>query len=337
MHILVNDFIGGALDRGIPLYVRNIVYGLKENDIRVSVIRAPAFIGRLPRICIYIMAVLIEQLLLPLIGLITRADITLYPYNSIAILDVLSGRGRIVVHDLEVLSRPGFSATKFYYRICYRALRWFNAPIFTISDLTRTRILQHGVFGACPIKVLPNTFYIFEDLIRAESATKLKNNSLLLCTGSTPNKDLDSIVSNFLPGVLQRGLRVSILGLHKKSDFTKFNSLSDFLRSGQIRICGQLSDQEVAREYRSHALVWVHSLREGFGRCVVEGRLAGRRVICSAIPEFITLKDEGVTLYSNAAEFAQELTALVQNEGEPCSYAGYPYRQFLRDAVRAGL
>jgi len=28
LHILINDFIGGVLDRGIPLYVRNLIDGL---------------------------------------------------------------------------------------------------------------------------------------------------------------------------------------------------------------------------------------------------------------------------------------------------------------------
>ena len=59
---------------------------------------------------------------------------------------------------------------------------------------------------------------------------------------------------------------------------------------GQLRICGQLSDRDVAAEYQKHEIVWVHSLREGFGRCVVEGRLAGSRVICTNIPEFAELR-----------------------------------------------
>ena len=36
MHILINDFIGGALDRGIPLYVRNLIDGLRGEGLRVE-------------------------------------------------------------------------------------------------------------------------------------------------------------------------------------------------------------------------------------------------------------------------------------------------------------
>ena len=43
MHILINDFIGGALDRGIPLYVRNLIDGLQQEGFDVAVVRAPAW------------------------------------------------------------------------------------------------------------------------------------------------------------------------------------------------------------------------------------------------------------------------------------------------------
>ena len=45
----------------------------------------------------YSISCCVEQFVLPVAGLILRADVTLYPYNSIAIADILSGRGRIVV------------------------------------------------------------------------------------------------------------------------------------------------------------------------------------------------------------------------------------------------
>ena len=77
MHILVNDFIGGVLDRGIPLYVRNLIEGLQEESFRVSVVRAPALCRKLPRNVFYMLAVAVEQTLLPLIGLVLRSDLTL--------------------------------------------------------------------------------------------------------------------------------------------------------------------------------------------------------------------------------------------------------------------
>src|ERR1017187_10068357 len=99
MHILINDFIGGVLDRGIPHYVRNIVYGLQEEGFRVSVVRAPGFCRKLPRSLFYMIATLFEQTAMPVIGFVSRADLTLYPYNSVAIVDLFTRRGRIVIHD----------------------------------------------------------------------------------------------------------------------------------------------------------------------------------------------------------------------------------------------
>lgn len=331
MHILVNDFIGGVLDRGIPLYVRNLAAGLKEEGHRVTVLRAPSFFRVLPRAVFYGIAVLFEQAVVPVIGLVLRAGVTIYPYNSVAMLDVLSGRGRIVIHDLEQLNR-GLSPSKLYYLVCYRVLKWRDYPIFVISKLTQERLAASGIAGHGPMALLPNTFYEFETLLRSQSVARADKKSILLCTGSTANKDLATVISEYLPKMLRDGFRVSILGLHKRSDFPKLESLGAFIASGQLRLCGQLSDAQVAAEYQAHEIVWVHALREGFGRCVVEGRLAGSRVICTAIPEFSALADADVYLYRDTTEFFELLARLVRTDAPIASYSGYPYRDMLRAA-----
>lgn len=334
MHILINDFIGGVLDRGIPLYVRNLVDGLREEGFRVSIVRAPAACRRLPRSLFYLLAVLVEQTLLPIIGLWLGAERTIYPYNSIAIADLLTRRGRIVVHDLEQLNRP-LSFSKLYYLFCYRALKWHNAPLFTISEISRQRMIQSGLFGHGAITILPNTFYAFERLAHNEKPERTA--AILLCTGSTANKDLETLVRDYLPGVLAAGYSVSILGLHKYSDAPKLALLRSFISSGQLRLCGQLSDQQVACEYRRHEIVWVHSLREGFGRCVVEGRLAGARVTATDIAEFAALRDDGVYLYGDSDAFMAILDRLMHTRAPALPYSGYPYRELLRDAIERGL
>jgi len=334
MHILINDFIGGALDRGIPLYVRNLIEGLRGEGLRVSVVRAPPFCRKLPRSMLYMIAVLVEQTLLPLIGAVLRADLTIYPYNSVAVIDLLTRRGRIVVHDLEQLNRPQ-SFSKLYYLFCYRAVKWLNAPIFTISEITRQRLTQSGLFGSGPVTLLPNTFYAFERLAAVE--TPQRSASILLCTGSTANKDIETVVAEYLPNVLAQGHRVSILGLHKASDMANLQPVAAFMASGQLHVCGRLSDEEVARAYRLHTVVWVHSLREGFGRCVVEGRLAGARVLATDIAEFAELRDGDVYLYNNPARFFAELDRLVHMTGAAAPYTGYPYRELLRRAIEGAM
>jgi len=336
LHILINDFIGGVLDRGIPLYVRNLIDGLREEGVRVSVVRAPGLCRKLPRGLFYAIAVLVEQTVLPVIGSLLRADLTLYPYNSVAIIDLLTRRGRIVVHDLEQLNR-GLSPSKLYYLACYRALKRLNRPIFTISELTRRRLIESRLFGGGPITILPNTFYAFERLIRAGAQKRDAKTSILLCTGSTANKDLETLAAAYLPKVLASGFCVSILGLHKTTDVPRLAALDGFANPGRLQLCGQLSDGEVAAEYQKHEIVWVHSLREGFGRCVVEGRLAGSRVLCTAIPEFVELRDGDVYLYRDPAEFMTALDRLVNTATPIGPYNGYPYRELLRGAIQAGL
>lgn len=330
MHVLINDFIGGALDRGIPLYVRNLIEGFREEGVGVSVVRAPAFCRKLPRALFYLIAVVFEQTLVPAIGFCLRADLTIYPYNSVAVIDLLTRRGRIVVHDLEQLNRP-LSFSKLYYLFCYGAVKWRDAPVFTISEISRQRLIRSGLFGGGPVSLLPNTFYAFERLVGAEAPARRQ--AVLLCTGSTANKDLETLVADYLPKALARNYSISVLGLHKPSDMAKLEPLRRFIASGQLRLCGQLSDRQVAHEYRAHALVWVHSQREGFGRCVVEGRLAGNQVIASDIAEFAELKDGDVYLYKDSIAFMAMLDRLALMEAPAAPYAGYPYRDLLRSAV----
>jgi glycosyltransferase involved in cell wall biosynthesis len=339
LHILINDFIGGVLDRGIPLYVRNLVGGLREEGFEVSVIRAPSICRVLPRNLFYMIAVLVEQFALPIAGYLLRADLTLYPYNSVAIADLFTRRARIVVHDLEQLNR-GMSLSKIYYLACYRFLKKYDSPIFTISELTRQRIGESELFGRCPVVMLPNTFYTFERYLRAlkrKPGLTESPKSLLLCTGSTANKDIETLVTGYLPKVLAAGFQVSILGLHKASDAPRLSALQSFIDSGQLHICGRLSDRAVAREYRSHGIVWVHSLREGFGRCLVEGRLAGAHVICSDIPEFEGLRDDAVHFYKDADQFTVTLDRLVHMPAPISPYNGYPYRELLRSGIERGF
>lgn len=336
MHILINDFIGGFLDRGMPLYVRNLIDGLKQEGFRVSIVRAPRICRVLPRNVFYIISVLAEQIALPAIGYLKRADITLYPYNSIAIVDLLTQRGRIVVHDLEQLNRA-ISPSKLYYLVCYRAIKWLGRPIFTISKSSWHRMQASGRFGDGAITILPNTFYSFENLLSSHPPSGRAKPSILVCTGSTANKDIESVVRDYLPEVLAAGFHVSVLGLHKTTDAARLAPLDEFMKSGQLKLCGQLTDAQVAEEYRKHSVVWVHSLREGFGRCVVEGRLAGAHVICTDIPEFVELRDDDVYLYDDPADFLQKLESIQHMESSPRPYISYPYRELLRSAVGAGL
>jgi hypothetical protein len=316
--------------------VRNLIDGLQEEGFRVSVIRAPRICRKLPRNLFYVIAVLVEQTVLPLIGLVLRTDVTLYPYNSVALADLVTRRGRIVVHDLEQLNR-GISPSKIYYLACYAAIMRLDRPVFTISALSRQRIIDSGLLGDGPITILPNTFYAFERLLRAQAAKREAKNSILLCTGSTANKDVETVAADYLPKVLDGGFRVAVLGLHKASDAPRLALLSTYLNSGQLRICGQLTDAEVAAEYQKHEIVWVHSQREGFGRCVVEGRLAGSRVICTNIPEFSELRDGEVYLYKDPAEFMSTLDRLAGSAAPVGTYDGYPYRALLRNAIQTGL
>ena len=102
------------------------------------------------------------------------------------------------MHDLEQLNRS-MSPSKAYYLTCYGAIKRLDRPIFTISQLSRRRLSASGLFGRGEITILPNTFYAFERLLRAARPKPEPKTSILLCSGSTPNKDVETVAAEYLP------------------------------------------------------------------------------------------------------------------------------------------
>ena len=70
---------------------------------------------------------------------------------------------------------------------------------------------------------------------------------------------------------------------------------------------------------------------------MVEGRLAGARVLATDIAEFTELRDADVYLYGNPARFFDELDRLVHMTGPAAPYTGYPYCELLRRAIEDAM
>lgn len=308
--LFVHDYMGGWLDRGIPLYTRNLVKSLRKAGWNVRTLSASSAQRTWPRPINHLLGALAEQLVSPLVWRLTGAQAAIYPYNAMPIVDVFSRRAHIVIHDVMAFQFPAPAYTRLYYRLVYFFVRKTRRPIFTVSPIEIERLRAFG-FRDNPIALIPNSFELFRDLVREQPSTAPHNTvhrHLLLCTGRAPTKDLPVVWRVLLPAVLRAGWQVDVLGLAglQSGDETWAGTLD--LPDG-VHVLPRLSDVEVVQAYQRASVVWVHSRQEGFGRCIVEGRLSGRPVVCSNIPEFRQLADDGVTVYDDEAGMLAALEA----------------------------
>jgi glycosyltransferase involved in cell wall biosynthesis len=324
------------LRRGIPLFVANLESGLVDAGHETFVLRAPQWLGCLPRSLAHAAAILVEQLVVPAYAALRHADAVVYPYNTASLLDLATGHARIVVHDLEPFRKRPLSAARVYAEVCARAISMRSAPVFTVSEPAREEIAAHPLFRRSKLHVIPNTFFRFEEHLRAAVGTAQSDGHVLLSTGHTPNKDLETVASTLLPLVLAAGYTVHVLGLHADAGRRALAAAQVPQSTGRLVLHGKLPDADVARLYRSAAAVWVHSRSEGFGRPVVEGRLAGRPVVCSDIAAFRALADAGVHFYAAPEDLVRALrAATAAPPREP--YTGFDYRAAFRASLEGFL
>jgi glycosyltransferase involved in cell wall biosynthesis len=323
--LFVHDYMGGWLDRGIPLYTRNLVKSLRKGGWQVRVLTAHGAQRTWPRPLNHLLGALTEQLVSPLVWRLLGARAAIYPYNAMPIVDVFSRRAHIVIHDVMAFEFPAPAYTRLYYRLVYYFVRKTRRPIFTVSPLEIERLRAFG-FQDNPIHLIPNSFELFRDLVANQPDARPQRHTsgrgkVLLCTGRAPTKDLPAVWHQLLPAVLRAGWEVEVMGLAglRADDASWAGSL---VVPAGATVLPRLTDEEVVAAYRRSDVVWVHSRQEGFGRCVVEGRLAGRPVVCSDIPEFRQLADASVSTYGEEEDLLAALRLAAQAE-RPEEYTAY--------------
>jgi glycosyltransferase involved in cell wall biosynthesis len=124
---------------------------------------------------------------------------------------------------------------------------------------------------------------------------------VLLCSGLGRNKDYGGALRLFARSHALRDAELHIVGFGRDAYLAR-RRLERYPASvaKRVVVLPRLSLDELVTEYLASDLVWVHSQSEGFGRCVIEARLAGRPVVASNIGAFRRLMGPGVTLYRNS-------------------------------------
>jgi hypothetical protein len=311
--ILINNLFDGVLQRGIVNYTRNLNFCLIKMGHNIKIVDSKfiPFSTNMPRIIFNVTFVLYEQFILPLIGIFYAKII--YPYNSSSmILSIFSSKQILVIHDFIPYSKK-YSPSLLYLRCTVFIHSFFKRDVAFITPKIEQEAIQRGLFLNSKRYVIPNCFFEIENLLKQKKDSKFNFEYVLLCSGLSENKDLKGALN--LLKLISNEVRVIILGA---PNFKIEENLNH-----SLVILDQLLIEEVASYYRNAKFVWVHSQSEGFGRSIVEARLAGKAVLASAIPEFLEQSSENVYFYHDSSEFVEAWEMAdkpVQENNYTCEY-----------------
>lgn len=338
--VLIFNYFGGVMDRGIPAYAQDIVTCMRRLKIEVVELRCPGLLRRAPRALQNLLFVFFEQVVAPITRLLCRCSLTVYPYNSAGVIDAALGRSVLVIHDLIPNHRGNTRLAARYIRVTQAVHRMLARPVCSASPHTLTQLQRLPTFRGCALRLWSNPFYSFAAAL-GDQKTKLSDPSrrplrVLLCSAIGPNKDYPGALKLFRRSKLLADADLRILGFGDDAALARrrVSRMPERFQS-RIQVLPRLSLEEVVAEYTTADLVWVHSRKEGFGRCVIEGLLSGQAVVASNIGAFRKLLGTGVFLYGKKGFDASVARALSQTGRAAMTFEDYhaPLEAAVREVI----
>jgi glycosyltransferase involved in cell wall biosynthesis len=313
MKILVNNLFHGVLERGISIYTYNLGLGLVKlkHDAVVLTADSVPLSERMPRSIFNFFFVFWEQVVIPIRAVFYKRVI--FPYNSASILlSRFSDKQLLIIHDFIPYERR-FSLSLMYLKATVFIHSKYGRDVAFITPAVEAEALARGYFHNSRRFIIPNTFFGFEQDLAEQQRPEITGEYILLCSGSSENKDLSGALDL---AALVGEFQVVVLGVPSK--YTQNTT-----EARRVEFLPQLSSTSVANIYKFAKCVWVHSRSEGFGRSIVEGRLAGKPVIASDIEAFRAQDGRGVFLYDNRDDFARAWRCALSGDGNSsyvCTY-----------------
>lgn len=331
--VLIFNFFGEVMHRGIPLYAADIAEAMRRVDIEAVELRCPRWLRRAPRFIRNLLFAFYEQVVAPVARVAHGCSLTVYPYNSAGIVDALLGRSVLVVHDLISNNLENRSAAAIYIRVTQRVHRQLGRRVCAASPLTLDQLRRIAAFKRCTLHLWSNAFYSFEAALnRSEPLATTESHEsrdprrprVLLCSGLGPNKDYGGALKLFATSAALADAELHVIGFGRDAALAR-RRLERFPDAVARRVVvhDSLEVEDLVEEYRAADVVWVHSRNEGFGRSLVEGRLSGKNVVASDIRAFRKHAAPGVFLYADADFNEVVLRALTADPPQALSAVAY--------------
>ena len=168
-------------------------------------------------------------------------------------------------HDLKGLKKWVFGWL--FYRLAYRN----TYCLTTVSEHTRSRLIQLFGFDKNNIRVIPNCY---PNDFKVNLKESLNETTKILQIGTKTNKNIHRLIDAL------KGMDVELTIIGKLSAELTFK-----LNENKISYLNKtnLSHDEIYKEYVNCDLVSFISLYEGFGLPIIEANSVGRAVITSSV------------------------------------------------------
>lgn len=300
LHVLVGEWEHKYINEAI---------GRQDSRLRLHVI--PIGPGTLSRNLWYHRA-------LPAIARQLHADVVHIAYPSPIRRGAFACPVVVTLHDLypyEIPSNFGFPRVIVNREILKRCLRNANA-IACVSDSTRVQLLkrmpQHGLktvtVNNC---VEPNPI-----ARRPSFVVRWPDRPFLLCIAQhRRNKNLILALRTFKlllsKHAISSDTRLVLIGLPGPETGRIESYIQTSGLNQRVVLANGITDAEMNWCYRNCDLLLAPSIVEGFGLPIVEGRLAGCRIVCSDIPAFRETGDSGCKFVPLGAECEKEFAMAV--------------------------
>lgn len=310
MRIVVNNFFYGVLKRGIPIYTSELVAKLREEGVEVKELRCPKFLYGLPTWIHNFLFIIYDQIITPLFGLFHKTKYNIYPYNSLSLIDLFTNKPIIIIHDFISLNKNKKNISACYVRFCILSSSNRIRNVILISNTTAKLANKLSLFSNARQILLPNTFFSFKSL--SDGVQKEDHGFLLLVSGMGKNKDIDTALELYFSIPIEYRIPLKILGCGGGRDVlkAKIHGRDEF---NTIEILKQIPLEDVVKLYAHCKFVWAHSLAEGYGRALAEGKISGKNILCTRIPAFIEQDNSNVFYYNDAKSFQQHYFNLIEN------------------------
>lgn len=318
--VLIFNFFGSILDRGIPLYARDIAEAMRRVGVESVELQGPRWLRSAPRPVRNCIFVFFEQVVAPIVRIVRRCSITVYPYNSAGLLDAVLDRSVVVVHDILSNRRDNRALAALYVRMTQRVHAGLGRPICAASEYTLKHLNRLRSFRTCRLSLWSNPFYSFQKSLELAPITRpvsLPPRRVLLCSGMGTNKDYAGAIRLFRKSEALREVELRIVGFGDDAALARRRiALLPKEARERITVMPRLTLEQLLSEYESSDLVWVHSRDEGFGRWIIEARLCGRPVVATKISAFQLFARLGVFLYRDT-DFDEAVEAAACGRGVP--------------------
>ncbi len=257
---------------------------------------------------------------LPAIASQLHADIVHIAYPSPIRRGAFACPVVVTLHDLypyDIPSNFGFPRVIVNREILKECLRNANA-IACVSDSTRVQLLKRMPQKVLKAVTVNNCVELAPIARRPSFVVQWPDRPFFLCIAQhRRNKNILLALRTFKRLLSQGSIRSDTMLVLIGMPGPETGRIESYIRTSGLNQCvvmtSGLSDAEINWCYRNCELLLAPSIVEGFGLPIVEGRLAGCRIVCSDIPAFRETGDPGcrfVTLGPDCEkDFAAAATA----------------------------